>query len=194
MSMQTTETSERYHRSKLVKGYSQMIREHIKLGKEASFVNFMFNQIPGGIERQKGVMTREVRRVHDILARNIVRKPSSAACKHLRPAFVGCHDFPVMKHEKQCVSTFTVNGGMHFNAIVLVPPPVIWTWDRGAEKLPRAGWNTSLEEHFHMKARFYVNSTLYRIHVTPVEEGTMADYALKAFKSWRVSSDDILVL
>ena len=189
-----TEVRERQRRKQLVRACSRMVAGQIRLGKEASFVNFMFNQLPGGVVQHKEIMTREIRRVHDILSRNVARKPNADNSKHLRPVLIGCHDFPVFKIEKQCKSIFAVNDGMHFNAVVLVPPAISWKWDKGSEKLPRAGWDTSLEEHFKSKARFYLNKHLYRIHVTPIEKGTMAGYTLKAFKSWRVSSDDILVL
>lgn len=79
-----TEVRERQRRKQLVRAYSRMIAGQIRLGKEASFVNFMFNQLPGGVAQHKEIMTREVRRVHDILSRSVVRKPNSDTSKRDR--------------------------------------------------------------------------------------------------------------
>jgi hypothetical protein len=51
-----------------------------------------------------------------------------------------------------------------------------------------------LDQHFQEESKFYLNDRLARIHVTPVNYGTMMDYTLKAFKHGRVDEDAILVL
>jgi len=51
-----------------------------------------------------------------------------------------------------------------------------------------------LDLHFRERGTFYLNDRLARVHVTPVNNGTMADYTLKTFKHGRVDWDSILVL
>ena len=87
-----------------------------------------------------------------------------------------------------------VNDGLHFNAISLTPAV------RGIARplthlfMPRSRLKVSLEEHFRRKQEMYQTEHLYRIHVEPITDGTMADYTLKAFRNGHVSPDDILVL
>jgi hypothetical protein len=50
-----------------------------------------------------------------------------------------------------------------------------------------------LDVHFQQSKHEYQTDKLYHIDVTPISRGTMADYALKAFKNGRVSYDDIRV-
>lgn len=177
-----------------INGYSELIGMRIAEGRIPYFLNFMFNHIPGGLERKKEVMTEEVTRVHYILTRYTVRKPASKAWRHLRPIFIGCHDLPVRKNDKEMVRNLNVNGGLHFNLIALISPhssnpasiPV------NVERTSRL--KVDLRTHFQKSQRFYLNERLSRVHVTPITYGTMADYAFKAFKNNRVSSDDVLVL
>jgi len=184
-------------RELIVAGYSEMIREHIDLGWDAYYINFMFNHIPGSRGARMDIMTGEVTRVHYILTRHIVRRPQAKEWRRLRPIFIGCHDLPVWKHDKELeVQTLIVNDGLHFNVVALVPQPArpdmpirvqFLLWGRQSRlKLP-------LDEHFLIKQRFYLNDALARIHITPINRGTMADYTLKAFKHGRVGPDSIQI-
>jgi hypothetical protein len=57
----------------------------------------------------------------------------------------------------------------------------------------RSRLTVPLKKHFEQCQQFYLNDVLYRLHVTPITKGSMADYTLKAFKHGRVSSDSIQV-
>jgi hypothetical protein len=63
-------------REEIIAGYSEIIKEHVQWGWRPNYINFMFNNIPGSVLEKMDVMTREVTRVHDILTRHIVRRPS----------------------------------------------------------------------------------------------------------------------
>ncbi len=177
-----------------IDGYSELIGMHVGEGRIPYFINFMFNNIPGSPKRKMEAMTSEVIRVHDILARHTIRKPRSKAWQHLRPIFVGCPDLPVRKNDKELVRNLQVNGGLHFNVVALVAPHEPEHAVNPFTAHLKSRLKVSLKAHFEQCQRFYLNDYLSRIHVTPINDGTMADYTFKAFKWNRISSDDILVL
>ena len=93
-------------------------------GRDAYFVNFMFNQLPGSRQTRMGIMTQEVERVHSILTHHIVRRPQLEKWDHLRPIFIGSHDLPVFKWGcRELHRLNVVNDGLHFNVVALVPLP-----------------------------------------------------------------------
>jgi hypothetical protein len=183
----------RNQREEQIAGYSAMIEENM-VGRVAHYINFMFNSIPGSTETKIEIMKQDVERAYGLLLRSIVRKLDSANWQASRPIFIGCPDLPVIKREKQHIRNFMVNDGLHFNVISLTP--AIYGAARPLTHLflPRSKLKVSLEEHFRLKQEMYRTEHLYRIHATPITDGTMADYTLKAFKNGRVSYDDILVL
>jgi hypothetical protein len=164
---------------------------------DAFYFSFMFNNISAGEHQRKERMFGEVKRVHDILSRHIVRKPKSGAWQHLLPVFIVCPDFPVPKKEKTSISAYNANDGLHMNAVGLVPPPPPSYLPSGVRQHPFFGKLSRLREpldvHFQQLKHEYRTDKLYRIDVTPISRDTMADYALKNFKNGRVAYDDIRV-
>jgi hypothetical protein len=191
-------TSRFQDREQLVQAYSRLIREKMDQGRDAYFVNFMFDQLPGFRQTQMGIMMREVERVHSILMHHIVRRPQAENWTHLRPIFIGSHDLPVLKWVRTGLHRLdVVNDGLHFNVVALVPPPnprIFPDWVQYRMWGPQSRLKLPLNQHFQEKSGFYVNDRLARIHATPITTGTMADYTLKAFKHGRLDSDSMLVL
>jgi hypothetical protein len=157
-------------------------------------VSFMFNRLPGRRSARIQQMWKEVTRFHDILKRNVVRKPNSPGWRDLIPFLLGAPDLPVWKHAKVQARGDQVNSGLHFNAVVLLPPRIA-PGEAGRLKFERVSrLRVPLDEHVEQERRQYLTDRLYRIHVTPIKEGTMTDYTLKTFKNGRISGDDILLL
>jgi hypothetical protein len=63
-------------------------------------------------------------RFHYLLKRHVVSKPDARRWKDLVPVLIGVPDLPVRKNKKVLVRDFQVNDGLHFNAVVLMPPRV----------------------------------------------------------------------
>jgi hypothetical protein len=180
----------------LIAGYDQFLRENTH-GRDTYFINFMFNPLPGRTQSKIEQMRQEVSRVHDILTRHIVRKPNSRIWAHLRPIFIGCPDLPVAKnHRTERLKDVKINDGLHFNVNALVPsyPCVLhpgMNQHRLVQKQSRL--RVPLDEHFAQNERLYLTDKLRTIHLTPITQGTMADYTLKNVKKGRVDPDDILI-
>jgi hypothetical protein len=184
-------------REKLVESYSEFITELKNSNMDGYYFSFMFNHISGNENQRKERMFSDVKRVHDILSRHIVRKPKSIAWQHLLPVFIVCPDFPVPKKEKSSIRVYNANDGLHMNAVGLVPPPPPSYLPSGVRQHPFFGKLPRLREpldvHFQKSKHEYLTDKLYRIDVTPISWSTMADYALKNFKNGKVAYDDIRV-
>ena len=183
----------REEREAYIAGFSAMIEAN-RAGRLPHYINFMFHPVPGSRNTKVEIMKRDVTRAHNLLTRYIVRKTNSENWQGSRPIFIGCPDLPVVKREKQSIRNFMVNDGLHFNAISLTPAISGNVQPLTHLFLPRSRLKISLKEHFHQQQRNYQTEHLHRIHVTPITEGTMADYTLKTFKNGHVTPDDILVL
>jgi len=79
------------HRLRIIQAYDEMMQEKLKTS-EGYFVNFMFNQLPGGRDAKLQQMRRQIERFHGLLTRHIVRKPESKNWKHLRPVLIVAPD------------------------------------------------------------------------------------------------------
>jgi hypothetical protein len=180
-------------RKKIITGYETLIEEIIEReDAERYYVNFLFNGLPGRESTKIDIMKQEVTRFHCLLKRHVVRKPDAPGWCELVPVIIGAPDYPVVKRTKVDARLHRVNGGLHFNAVVLLPPRF------QPPRIPgqrQSRLEESLVVHVHQKEVEYLSEKLYRIHVTPMKAGTtMADYMLKAFKSGRIGPDDILIL
>lgn len=181
-------------RLRIIEAYDEMVRERLKASK-GYFVNFMFNQLPGGREARLQQMRRQIERFHGLLTRHIVRKPQSKNWQHLRPVLIVAPDLPVPKRQKISVRRLGANDGLHPNGILLVPRRRHRAKKVGdASKRKQSRLRVSVKKHLREKERFFVNESLARVHVTKIARETMADYMFKTVKKGLADWDDVLIL
>lgn len=127
-------------------------------------------------------MQEELSRFYGKLASWTVRKPKSPTCAHLLPRAVFFPDGPCYKWKKQTVRDVSINDGLHYHGLVLVPA-------KSRLKVP-------FLQHLRDKKRAYGRGCILTTHAEPIwnQERFVADYAGKAVKRGRVSYDDVLVL
>lgn len=180
-------------RQGIIAGYHTLIAEIIENeDAESYYVNFLFNNLPGKEATKIDIMKQEVTRFHFLLKRHVVRKPDAPGWCDLVPVLLGAPDYPVIKRQKADGRLLRVNGGLHFNAVVLLPPRFKLPKTTG-ERQSRL--TESLDVHVEDKGNQYLTKRLYRIHITPMKKDTtMAEYTFKAFRNGRIGLDDILVL
>jgi hypothetical protein len=87
-------------------------------------------------------------------------------------------DMPVYRHEKKSIRDISVNDGLHYGGLALIPPV--------------SRFRSTLDTRFAEG----INEKVARIHVTPITDnpGFVVDYAAKSFKRGWVSEEDILIL
>jgi hypothetical protein len=147
--------------------------------RSAYYLNFMFGQLPSNSRAKKEIMKNEVTRVYATLVTREVRRPRSEQSQGEMPRFFGCPDLPVPKRDKRSRRLVLANEGMHFNGIL-----VLSHFGRGL-----------LDPQRDLPREPYVRAggPLERIHVTPIEYGSMASYTFKSIK--RIGDDeDVLIL
>jgi hypothetical protein len=182
------------HRLRIIQAYDEMVRKRLKASK-GYFVNFMFNQLPGGREAKLQQMRRQVERFHGLLTRHIVRKPESKNWRRLRPVLIVAPDLPVPKREKMSLERLGANDGLHINGILLVPPRRRRAKRVGVvSKRKQSRLRVSVKKHLREKEQLFVNESLARVHVTKIARGTMADYMFKTVKNGLADWDDVLIL
>ena len=166
------------YQKRSIDGYSQLIKGHIETGSSAYLMTFMFDQLNGNERTRLAQMKHEIERVHSILMTRSHRFRSTYSGINRLPIIIACPDYPVPKYDKQSIADVMTNDGLHFHAILLMPP------------LSRL--RDSVVEHFESKKYLYINSRLRRIDIRPITHDIdqVTDYVFKSLKSGRISDDD----
>lgn len=176
-------TNSRAFRISTIEGYMEWTKRQIQEGWDPYFVNFMYNNLSGGISEVKYRMMDEVDRVYRTLVTNDSREPTSQRCLPWLPLYFGSYDFPIYKkNNPTSIDDFSPNDGRHINGLFFISP--------------RTRLTEPLGDHFDNNARRYYGRgrLLKRIHTVAMSSGDMTDYALKAYKNGKTTHDDILVL
>jgi hypothetical protein len=161
-----------------------LVTDRIHDGWSCHLVTILFSQLPGPQNVVIDRMKDEVQRIYSTLVTRVHTKPRKAPTDEL-PVLVGAADLPVYKRDRSSAPKVFCNGGLHFHALVLIPP---------ASRLKE-----SLPDHFDQNSGLYAGSgnTIRRIDVRPVIEdhGRVVDYVLKTILNDRLSYDEaVLVL
>jgi hypothetical protein len=172
-------------RVKLINGFNSMIIDRVQAGWQPYFVTYVFRHISGGISKRTRIMTNEVCRVYSQLLTRIIRDPTAPRYQQLLPYLMASPDLPVPKRgSKASVRELTINGGLHFHGVLVLPP----------EDKCRLGRH--LLAHLHEKKELYcpTDHPLLRIDARSMSTPMLADYTLKQIKRGKVAYDDILIL
>lgn len=175
---------EKIKTKQIVEGWCDFVESRIVAGWTPYLLTFQFRQIGGSRRRMIEEMTKEVERVYATLLTRVVRRPTSFDDAQGLPVWIICPDLPVWKREKQLVQDVTVNDGLHFQGVALMPR--------------KSRLAQPLDEHFEENVALYVRAPypLIRAHAKLiVQEPTRAtDYIFKAYKNGSVAHDDLLIL
>jgi hypothetical protein len=172
-------------RIKLITAYNIMALERVEVGWQPYFVTYVFRHIPGGQKNRTEIMTSEVCRVYSQMLTRIIHNPNSPSWQHLLPYLVASPDLPVPKSGiKATLRELTINGGLHFHGLFLLPP----------EDKCRLG--RQLLSHYEKDKQRYcpTDHPLLRMDIRPSNTAMLADYTLKPVKRGNVAYEDILIL
>jgi hypothetical protein len=168
----------------LVDGYTRLVTDRIHCGWSCHLVTILFSQLPGPRNAVIDRMKDEVQRIYSTFVTRVHRKPRKTPTDEL-PVLVGAADLPVYKRDWSSAPKVFCNGGLHFHALVLIPP---------VSRLKE-----SLADHFDGNSDLYAGSgnSIRRIDIRPVikDHGRVVDYVLKTTLNGRLSYDEaVLVL
>jgi hypothetical protein len=130
-----------------------------------------------------GRMKDEIQRVYSTLVTRVHRKPRTASPDQL-PVMIAAADLSVYRRDRKSSPTVLCNGGLHFHAVLLIPP---------GSRL-----NCCLEEHFRSNEGLYRRRrrSISVIHVrqVTVDHERVVDYVLKTVLRGTVSYDEGILL
>jgi len=167
----------------LVQGYTEMVTDRIDDGWTGNLVTFLFSQLPGTRSAVINQMKDEIQRVYSTLVTRVHRKPRTASPDDL-PVMIAAVDLRVYKRERSSLPTVLCNGGLHFHAVLLIPP--------------RSRLEGSVKEHFGSNEGLYRGRrrVVTTIHVEPLtgDHERVVDYVLKTVLRGSVSYDEGVLL
>jgi hypothetical protein len=170
-------------RIELTKEYDDFVQSKIDAGWLPYLITFMFRALSGGCSSKLSQMKREIERFYSIFLTRVVRRPNS---KRDKPILIGMADFPVLKWKnKSSISDVKINDGLHFHAILLIPP--------------KSRLRISVEEHFEENSDKYLGDrkVLDRIDFEPITTETsyrVTDYVFKSMKRGWSYDEHVLIL
>jgi hypothetical protein len=128
-------------------------------------------------------MKDEIQRVYSTFLTRVHRKPRTASPDEL-PVLIAVADLPVYKRDRASAPAVLCNGGLHFHALLLVPPT--------------SRFDGPLDEHFRSNPGLYLGkrSAIGSIHVRRVlhEYERVVDYVFKTALRGRTSYDEALLV
>jgi len=172
-------------RVKLITGFNSMVIDRVQAGWQPYFMTYVFRHISGGTSKRTRIMTSEVCRVYSQLLTRIIRNPTAPRYRQMLPYLMASTDLPVPKRgPKASVRELTINGGLHFHGILVLPPE------------DRCRLGRHLLAHLHEKKELYcpTDQPLLRIDARSMSTPMLADYTLKQIKRGNVAYDDLLIL
>lgn len=168
----------------IIQAYATWFKEKVDEGWDPYIITFMFNHIGANREHRVQRMEDEVQRVYAKLTRYIVRCPRAKKSHGKLPIFMAVPDYPVPKFARQNRRDVTVNDGLHYHALGLVPN--------------ESRLRTSLIWHFRGKQHLYVHPDrpLRRVQADLITEDPeyAVQYGMKSLLRRRTTLDDILIL
>ena len=167
----------------LVQGYTEMVTDRIDDGWTGNLVTFLFSQLPGTRSAVINQMKNEIQRVYSTLVTRVHRKPRTASPDEL-PVMIAAADLRVYKRDRTSSPAVLCNGGLHFHALLLIPP--------------RSRLEGSVKEHLGSNEGLYCGrrGAVSAVHVRPVTGAheRVVDYVLKTVLRGSVSYDEGILL
>jgi hypothetical protein len=160
-----------------------MVTDRVDDGWSCHLMTLPFAQLPGPRGAVIQAMKDELQRVYSTFVTRTNRKPRSASPDEL-PVLIGAADLQVYKRDPSSSPLVICNGGLHFHALLLVPPET-------RLELP-------VEEHFRDYQDMYIGKRglMTKLDVRPVTETheRVVDYVFKTILRSRVSYDEGILL
>ena len=160
-----------------------MIEDRTQAGWSSDLVTILFNRMNGSKSGLISQMRDQIQRVYSTLVTRVHRKPKTTPTDQL-PLIIGAFDLPVYKKDRTSAPMVSVNEGLHFHGVLMVPPN-----SRLKETVP---------DHFATNTNLYRGSSsgVGRIDVRPIihSQGYVLDYVLKTIGNHGLSYDDAIVV
>jgi hypothetical protein len=142
-------------------------------------MTFQFEQLPGRINAILAQMGNDIGRLYCRLVPHVQRFPTTKLGSVNVPILFSCADLPVYKRKKVSLAEATLNDGLHYHGVLLLPP--------------RNRLRTDLATHLEERRQYYLADTrLLTVSAEPIDDNLekTVGYAFKGMTSGRVHYDD----
>lgn len=164
-----------------IKGTTQWMYEWMSSGWRLYYINFMFEPFRGPRAGIVPYMWKGIRKFYGQFCTEFVHDGRAKSEQKRMPKLWLFPDLPVNRYEKKSWREVTINGGLHFNGPMLLPP--VSRFDGCPIK------------HLAENQAKYARYGIERIHmVAGGDISGLADYAAKNIKNRRANEEDIMVL
>jgi hypothetical protein len=163
--------------------YTGWLEQHIASGYEPFYINFMFHPIHGPPSQVLHLMKTAIcDGFYATFCTRFARNPLSKSQQKNLPRLILAPDRPVYKRNKLSLNDVTINQGLHYNGLLLIPP---------VSRCPDSAADLIAKNHDH-----YRKDGIDRIDVTPIDRnpGRIVDYTFKTVNRLKASWDDMIVL
>jgi hypothetical protein len=171
------------YNSLIISSYGQFVEDKLNLGWTAYILTLTFRHVSGSFSSVHRRMENELERIYATMLTRLIRYPMSKTVTEKLPIWFGCPDFPVPKHHKQSLSAVTINDGLHYHAICLIPPV-----SRLKEPL-----SEHVIAHQGLYARYGTLVSHFQADLIISSPGYVVGYVLKSLAKGRANPDQIIV-
>jgi hypothetical protein len=164
-----------------IKGTTQMMNEWVSKGWALYYVNFLFEPFRGPPTGIVPYMWKGVRKFYGQFCTEFMHDGRAKSEQKRLPKLWLFPDLPVFKYEKQSLRECEINGGLHFNGPMLIPPV--------------SSFKECPIKHIGENRSKYARYGIERIHIVRgYDIPGLADYAAKNIKNRRTNEEDIMQL
>ena len=164
-----------------IKGCTEWMREWVLKGWKFYYVNFMFEPLHVPTAELVPKMRRGIYKFYGRFCTEFAHNGRAKSEQERMPRFWLFPDLPVRKNKGNSLRDVTINGGLHFNGPMLIPPVSRF------QECPIK----HLEENQTRYARHGIE-LIYLMAGGDIPG--LSDYAAKTIKNHRADEEDIIVL
>lgn len=162
-------------------GCTEWITRFVSNGWKLYYMNFMFEPLHGPRSEIVPQMHRTIEKFYGQFCLRFAHNGRADSEQERMPKLWLFPDLPVHKHEKTSLREVTINGGLHFNGPLLIPPV--------------SRFKECPIKHLAENQDTYAAYGIERIHIVAGDDiSGLADYAIKCIANGKADKDDILVL
>ena len=164
-----------------IKGCTEWMCKWVFKGWKLYYLNFMFEPLRGPPSAIIPQMRRGIYKFYGRFCTEFVHDGRANSEQERMPQLWLFPDLPGPKNEKHSLREVTINGGLHYNGPLLIPPV--------------SRFQECPIKHFKENQAKYARHGIERIHIVAGGDiPGLADYAAKNIKNHRADEGDILIL
>lgn len=164
-----------------IKGCTQWMQEWVSKGWGLYYVNFMFEPLHVPAAAIVPTMRRGIHKFYGRFCTQFIHDGRAKSEQERMPKLWLFPDLPVFKYQKSSLRDVTINGGLHYNGPMLIPPV--------------SRFKECPIKHLKEHQKKYARHGIDRIHIVAGGDiSGLADYAAKTIKNHRADEGDIIIL